>query len=606
MILNALADYYQRLANDSNSNIAPLGWFQGRLDYVVKLDTEGRFIALDNLKRQNGKRSVGRPTLLPCIGKQASKHANSGKDANLLWDNSSFVFGLGNKGDLKLESFISTIRTYLGDLNDEAVNALLKYLEAGKENASLFASILKNSEFGKEISEGRANISFSLKGDGRPFVFARPKVKERIGSLELIDGAPIGTCLISGKTKQPIELCHPVIKGVRKSKPTDPDPNYISFNEQAFNSFGKKQSANAPSSKKSVFAYTTALNHLLAKNSAQRMQVGDASTVFWAKDACDFESDFLDYLSPQKGEEAVSYGKIKGLLSAIKTGIPPVEEELPFYVLGLAPNASRISVRFWHDGNVKEIKERVAEHFQDIEMARPSYERNYFSIKDLLLATTRHSSKHPYGDSDDIVSHLAGDIFNAVIKGIPYPRTLLQKIVNRVKAEQGLCDSKGKRLDNVTSARAALLKGFLVRNARISKSNQQEVSMALDKTYDNIGYVLGRLFAILERIQEQAQGRGLNKTIRDTYFGAAASSPLVAFNRLNQLSVHHLAKIRNSGKSTVWLDKLLGEVNDLLPKEGIPPLLSLENQGRFSIGYYHQHQDFFKKKESSEEQGEKS
>ena len=128
--------------------------------------------------------------------------------------------------------------------------------------------------------------------------------------------------------------------------------------------------------------------------------------------------------------------------------------------------------------------------------------------------------------------------------------------------------------------------------------------MGLDKTYDNIGYVLGRLFAVLERIQEQAQGKGLNKTIRDTYFGAATSSPLVTFNRLNQLSIHHLAKIRNSSKSSVWLDKLIGEVNGLLPKEGYPAILSLENQGRFSVGYYHQHQDFFTKKETIEEQGE--
>ena len=128
--------------------------------------------------------------------------------------------------------------------------------------------------------------------------------------------------------------------------------------------------------------------------------------------------------------------------------------------------------------------------------------------------------------------------------------------------------------------------------------------MALDKTYDNIGYVLGRLFAVLERIQEQAQGTGLNKTIRDTYFSAAASSPMVAFKRLDDLAVHHLAKIRNSGKSTVWLDKMLGEVKCLMPKEGYPAILSLEDQGRFSVGYYHQRQDFFTKNESQEKQGE--
>lgn len=587
MILKALADYYQRLLDDPNTDIAPGGWFLGRLDYVITLSKEGRVVAIHTLKRTEGKKVYGRPTLIPCIGKQAWKHANSGKDANLLWDNSSFTFGLGNKGDLKLSSFIAAINNALGDLNDDGVRALLKYLESKD-----FNSVLGHPEFGKEIKEGRANISFAIDGDEYPFLFLRPEIHARISKLKPDERAKRGVCLISGETDQPIASCHPVIKGIRKANPTDPDPNYISFNEQAFESFGKKKGFNSQSSEQAVFAYATALNYLLASEN-QRMQVGDASTVFWAKNPCDFEQDFHSFLAPPKGEESVSYDKIRGLLSAVKTGIPPQEANQPFYVLGLAPNASRIAVRFWYDGNVKEIKERVAQHFQDLEMVRPSYEKEFLSMQSLLLATTRHSSKHSYGELDDVVPHLAGELFYAVITGTAYPRTLLQKIVNRIKAEQALCSDKDKRLENVTYARAALLKAFLIRNARISKSTKKEVSMALDKTYDNIGYVLGRLFAVLERIQEQAQGKGLNKTIRDTYFSAAASSPLVTFKRLQDLAVHHLAKIRNSGKSTVWLEKLVGEVENLIPPQGVPSILGLEDQGRFSVGYYHQRQDFF-------------
>jgi CRISPR-associated protein Csd1 len=284
---------------------------------------------------------------------------------------------------------------------------------------------------------------------------------------------------------------------------------------------------------------------------------------------------------PKKGEEAVSYDKIRGLLSAVKSGVPSSEAYMPFYVLGLAPNASRIAIRFWYEGNVKEIKERVAEHFQDIAMIRAPYDPEFLSMFQLLIATaTEHKS-------DNIPPNLSGDMMRAVLAGTSYPRTLLANAIRRCKAEQ--------RID---FARASIIKGVLARNARISKSTKKEVSMALDKTYDNIGYVLGRLFAVFERIQEQSQGGGLNKTIRDTYFGAATSSPLSTFKRLDDLAIHHLAKIRNRGDSTAWLEKLMGEIKDLVPKEGVPPILCMEDQGRFSVGYYHQRQDFFTKKET--------
>jgi CRISPR-associated protein Csd1 len=177
----------------------------------------------------------------------------------------------------------------------------------------------------------------------------------------------------------------------------------------------------------------------------------------------------------------------------------------------------------------------------------------------------------------------------AVLTGGEYPRTLLANAIRRCKAEQ-----------KIEHQRAAVIKGVLARHARLTRATTKEVGVSLDREYGNIGYVLGRLFAALERIQEQAQGRGLNKTIRDTYFGAAASSPLVTFKRLQDLAIHHLAKIRNGGKSTVWLERLLQEVMDLVPAQGIPSILGLEDQGRFAVGYYHQRQDFFTKKDAVE------
>ncbi len=591
MILHALVDYYQRLSDDPNVNVAQPGFEYKPIDFLIVLKADGSFENLRDIREGTGRQRKGRVSLVPKGVKRSS-----GIAANLMWDTAAYVFGVNEKkperGELQLEAFIEKLERTFKGCSDDGVYAVLSFLIKGD-----FEAVFKHAVW-SDLEDASGNISFVLSGETQ-LVCQRAAVVNAICKNVEPDGQK-QICSVSGKDDVPAKL-HTAIKGVWGAQSSG--ANIVSFNLDAFRSFGKKQGDNAPVGQSAEFAYTTALNYLLASDK-QRMQVGDASTVFWAREPCDFETDFHSFLAPPKGEEAVSYEKIKGLISAVKTGIIPAEADLPFFVLGLAPNASRISIRFWYDGNVKEIKERVARHFQDLEMVRAPHDSEYLSIKRLILATTRHSSKKPYGDSDDIVPHLAGEIFNAVIKGFSYPRTLLQKIVNRIKAEQALCDNNGKRLENVSYARAALLKGFLVRNARISKSNQKEVSMGLDKTYDNIGYVLGRLFAVLERIQEQAQGTGLNKTIRDTYFGAAASSPLTTFKRLSDLSVHHLAKIRNSGKSTVWLDRLLGEVNGLLPKEGYPSILKLEDQGRFSVGYYHQRQDFFKKHET-ENRGEK-
>lgn len=584
MILNALADYYQRLADDPSTDIAPPGFEQKAISFCIVLDAKGHFENLRDIREGTGKNRKGRISLVPKSIKRAA-----GIAANLLWDRAPYVLAkalpekdkdmdkLSARAIQQHQAFLERIEETFPGCTDTGLQAVLHFLKTGD-----FSQVFAHAVW-RDVEENGGNISFILSGENE-LVCQRSEVVAAILENVKPEGH-LQVCAIRGIEEVPAKL-HTAIKGVWGAQSSG--ANIVSFNLDAFRSFRKKQGFNAPVGQSTEFAYTTALNHLLEKDSGQRMQVGDASTVFWAKDACDFESDFLDYLSPQKGEEAVSYDKIKGLLSAVKTGIPPTEEEMPFYVLGLAPNASRIAIRFWHDGNVKEIKERIAQHFQDLEMIRAPHDPEFLSLFQLLVSTATERK------ADNIPPHLGGEVARAVLTGTPYPRTLFANAVRRCKAEQ-----------KIDFARASILKGFLTRNARISKTNQKEVSMGLDRTYDNIGYVLGRLFAVLERIQEQAQGRGLNKTIRDTYFGAAASSPLVVFNRLDQLSVHHRAKIRNSGKSTVWLEQLLQEVMGLVPPQGIPPILSLEDQGRFAIGYYHQRQDFFTKKET-EAQGEEA
>jgi len=262
---------------------------------------------------------------------------------------------------------------------------------------------------------------------------------------------------------------------------------------------------------------------------------------------------------------------------------------LSFYVLGLAPNKSRISIRFWYEGTVGKLKHRIAQYFKDIEIVHGPKDREYLSLFQLLLAVAAD------GKAKNIPPNLGGQVMLSILNGTRYPRTLLSLAVNRCKA------TRFKAPQYISRARAAVIKAVLERDKRFINENFKEVGMSLDKENKNIGYILGRLFAVLERIQESAhEGSKLNKTIRDAYFSAACSSPLVIFKRLQDLSIHHLAKIRNTGKNTVWLDKQTGEIMNRIPAAGIPPSLNLEDQGRFAVGYYHQRNEFFKKLSSKE------
>jgi len=583
MILKALADYYQRLADDPRVDIAPPGFERKAINFLIELNSNGSFAGLRDIRVGTGRTRKGRVSLVPKSVKRAANIL-----ANLLWDNPSYIFGINKakpeRGIKQREAFIERIEQALEGCTDDGIQAVLSFLKKADFSA-VFNHALWN-----DVEESGGNISFVLSGETQ-LVCQRSDVVAAILESAKPEGGT-QTCVVSGKDDVPSKL-HTAIKGVWGAQTAG--ANIVSFNLDAFRSFGKKQGYNAPVGQQVEFAYTTALNYLLASEN-QRMQVGDASTVFWAKDPCDFENDFVSYLAPKKGEEAVSYEKIRGLLNAVRSGVPPQEADLPFYVLGLAPNASRIAIRFWYDGNLKEIKERMAEHYTDIEIQPGRDDLPHPALHRLLLSIvpTKESER-----SKKIPPNLSGEVMQAVLTGTVYPRTLFANAIRRCKAEQ-----------RVNFIRASIIKGFLVRDARINKRNHKEVSVGLDKTYDNVGYVLGRLFFYLERIQELAQGRGLNKTIRDTYFGAAASSPLVTFKRLGDLSTQHLAKARNSGDDKTkalanWLDKQKSEVMALLdPQVGFPPLLSLEDQGRFSIGYYHQRQDFFTKKESTEDKGE--
>lgn len=579
MILQAIYGYYDR-----SEALPREGWVRRGVDYALTLNPQGECVALNAIgELQKGKR-VAADRLVPAIGKQALKHSNSGKDANLLWDNASFVFGTGNKGAVKITSFKETVQAWFGELDDPGVQAVIRFCADLQKNPNAAAFLISKYGCMEDFEKEDPVIIFQLQGDIEG-VHARPAVRAAFEVAFVAansSGALRGNCLISGKTNVPIAKNESVIKGVWGGQPAG--TNIIAFNARSFESYGKhkRDGENAPVSVQASFAYTTALNHLLRSGSLQRIQVGDASTVFWAEKEDPFETLFGEVFADNPDQTEA----VRALLQAVDSGrLAGPEGETRFHVLGLAPNSARISVRFYHCLPLRDLGRCIAQHFQDLEMVCGPKEPPHLSLKRLLQAICPKTTKHPFGDLDRLPPILAGAIVDAVFGGAsaPYPRLWLNAAVGRCRAEQ-----------QVTYARAAAIKACLNRQIRLHPASEKEFLSMLDPDNTHPAYRLGRLFAVLESIQEaSAGGPGkLNATIRDRYYGAASSTPVAVFTTLLRLKNAHLKKLPVS--LAQWFEKLLGEV--LAPVQEFPGHLALPDQGRFALGYYHQRQDFFSRK----------
>jgi len=575
MILQALNDYYWRKQADPDihNRLPAYGLEEKEIPFVIEIDGAGQLVNLSDTRSIQGKKKIGQRFLVP----QGIKKT-SGVAANLLWDTAEYVLGIDIRGKPKRVAEQHTqFRSRIAGLpssalKDDSIQAVLAFLD----NLDL-ASLATNSCW-QEILTTNPLMTFRVIPDLN-LVCQHPTVIALAANEGDAETARSG-CLITGERGE-IERLHTAIKGVWGAQTSG--ANIISFNLDAFRSYGKTKGDNAPVGKPAAFAYTTALNHLLDRTSRQRVQVGDASTVFWAEHPHDLETMIPDLFGePPKDDPDRGTSALKAIYTAVHTGKFNVgDAQDRFHVLGLAPNAARISIRFWEIAPAAVLARRIHRHFECLKIARGPNDPIHLSLFRLLTGCAVQ------GKADNIPPNLGGEVMRAILEDLPYPATLISAAVQRCRAEQ-----------RVTYARAALIKGWLNRSIQYQNQAHPETEFLpmLDPENPNAAYRLGRLFATLEKIQEEASP-GLNATIRDRYYGAASGTPVSVFPSLLRLKNHHVGKL-NAGRA-VQMERLLGEIMGGLAD--FPRNLPLPEQGRFALGYYHQRQAFFTKSEQQPE-----
>lgn len=601
MILQALHQYYQRLSQKADSTIAPPGYSSEKISYEIVLNPAGDVVQVNNIMVTSGKKSLDRVLNVPA----SFKRPGTGSKPFFLWDKTSYVLGISEKSERANENFASFKKYHLDTLKDacdEGLQALRLFLE--KWQPSQFQSPL----FPETMRD--TNLVFRLDGD-KCYLHERPAAQEVRSKLlqTSSDGttnetAPsVPMCLITGDAAA-IERVHPVIKGVSGAQSSG--ASIVSFQQQSFRSFNKEQGDNAPISEQAAFSYTTALNHLLRRgeDNRQRIQIGDSSVVFWAQaDSAQQAQDAEDWMAtcfnerPTDEQEAK---RVRTILEGVSQGRPlseldpKLDPATRIFVLGLAPNASRLAIRFWLVDSLGELTQRLAQHAQDLHLEPVPWRREP-SVWQLALTTAPsrwdENKKRYQSKSEDVSPWLAGELMRSILTGKAYPLSLLSNIVMRFRAD-----------GHLSGLRIAICKAVLTRQKRLFPSHtHEEISVSLDTQSTQTAYVLGRLFAVLENIQRTALGKDLNATIRDRYYGAASATPASIFPLLVRNAQNHLSRTRKDNKGAFTnQEKLLGEIFSKLPPQ-FPRSFNIEEQGRFAIGYYHQYQANFPTQEKSQD-----
>lgn len=580
-VLQALERYYVRMAERGEVD-AP-GLSREKISFAIEIDAAGEVVTVLDLREQKGKRLLPATLTVPAAVKRTVAIL-----PNLFWDKTAYVLGRtagdGKRTAQEHAAFRQAHLDLLAGTDDPGLIALARFLENWTPER------FDAPPFHAEMLD--ANIVFRLEGDFG-FIHERPAAYALLAAGEAGTEGEGARCLVTGRFG-PVARLHPTIKGVDGAQSSG--AALVSFNLDAFTSYGKDQGDNAPTSEEAALRYGAALNRLLDRNiSRNRLRIGDTTVVFWAEapepDAAEAAEDvFRDWFGEYSRDEADDAGEAAKLSDAMSDVVKgrPVEALDPrlmagtrFHVLGLAPNAARLSIRFWLVDDFSTFATLLAQHAQDVKIEpRPhGWGGRPPSVQRLLVKTTALQEKF-----DNIPNQLTGEVLRSILTGARYPRTLLTAAITRLRAGD----------DPATGWHAAVIRAVLARDFRLSHS-KEELPVSLDRDNPSPAYQLGRLFAAVETAQRLALGM-VNATIRDRYFGAASATPATVFPLLMRGAQNHLGKLRKNGKGS-WLEREIEEISNHLPPE-LPRSLRLEAQGRFVLGYYHQRRSQFASREA--------
>lgn len=568
MILKALYDYYHR-----NGDLPAFGMESKEIGFIIVIDKCGHFLRFED-------RRIDKKSAQPFLVKK-SVGRSSAPVANYLYDNSQYVFGYSDKGDMEsMRKYFDTFKAKIKEIysifsTNEAVKAVYAFYQ---QDPSFIVETMKNDsnwvEIAKNLNKKYSTFSFLIDGDTE--IVAS---KRELMNLECEgDGETGSLCLVMGKHSKIVEITTSTM--ILGSQAT---AKLVAFQRNSgYDSYGKSQGYNAPISEKAEFAYTTALNYLLRSDSHNKFMVGLRTFLFWASSNSEVAKKAEDSLFALLGraEEDDDPNRrielVRRTFMSIYNGKLLASKEDKFFILGLAPNSARIAVVYWNELPLREFAGLINRHFEDMEIVDIRKDKKpYVGLHSILGNVTLG------GKSSDVTPNLPDAVVKSIFQGLPYPASLFQACIRRIRAEQ-----------SINIVRAAIIKAYL---NRLNNNNDKKLYVMLDKENNNQGYLCGRLFAVLDKIQEDANGI---HSIRERYMNSASATPAMVFATILNLSTHHLEKLNSS--SQVFYEKLKQEIISKLNAIGFPAHLDLQDQGRFFVGYYHQRQDFFTSKEIKE------
>ena len=592
MILQSLVRYYEILAE--KGEVERPGWSKAKVSFALKISEKGELIGVLPLKDldERGKKMVWVPKEIR-VPQMLTR--SSGVAANFLCDNTSYFLGTDTKGkpERSLECFECAKEKHLEILKNAdspAAEAVKAYFETWDPGQTFHNPILQ--PYLDEMMAG-ANLIFLWKGR---YVQEDREVQAAWETYRQQDEQEAESiCLVTGE-RSSIARIHSNIKGLQGAQSSG--AALVSFNAPAFESYGKEQSYNAPVGNYAVYAYTTALNYLL-KNRRKMSYIGDTAVVYWAENGKEiYRNVFAAVSEPISDNQELVHDVFHNLELGRAVDLQAVQEKLDpeqkFYILGIAPNAARIAVRFFYTDSFGNILRHLKEHYDRMEIVRPAADTlRYLGVWRMLQETVNQKSK-----DKKPAAGLTAQVYQSIIAGGRYPNGLYQAVLGRIRADQ---DNSDQRIYKITRGKAAIIKAYLLRNA----SYEREVlTVALNEECKSPAYVAGRVFAMLEEIQEKANP-GINSTIKDRYFNSACATPGVVFPILMKLKNSHIRKLDSKGMR-IYFEQKLTELEGMLEiqEDGTiwPKRLSLEEQGAFILGYYHQTQKRYEKKEKGEQE----